>query len=82
MAIHTAHTRSHFWFIWRVPLLLALLTLFGLLVALLKTGIWHWVAWIALAAPVVIGLWYSYKPRFILLKKTNKEGGKKVKVVR
>lgn len=51
--------RSNFWFVWRAPLILAVLTLFGLLIALVKTGIWHWAAWGALAAPIVAGLWYS-----------------------
>ncbi|MFC7297498.1 hypothetical protein [Herminiimonas aquatilis] len=53
--------RSTFWFVWRTPTLLAILTLFGLLAALLKTGVWHWAAWVALAIPVVAGLWFSFK---------------------
>jgi len=50
---------SKFWFIWRTPLILAALTLFALIIALVKTGIWHWVAWVALAAPIIVGFWYS-----------------------
>ncbi|MDO9420448.1 MAG: hypothetical protein Q7T66_07290 [Herminiimonas sp.] len=54
-------TRSNFWFVWRAPIILAILTVFGLLAALLETGAWHWAAWLALAAPIVVGLWFSFK---------------------
>lgn len=53
--------RSNFWLVWRMPLLLAVLTLFGLIIALVKTGVWHWLAWAGLATPIVVGLWYSFK---------------------
>ncbi|WP_112993092.1 hypothetical protein [Herminiimonas fonticola] len=53
--------RSNFWFVWRAPIILAILTVFGLLAALLKTGAWHWAAWLALAVPIVAGLWFSFK---------------------
>jgi hypothetical protein len=37
--------------VWRWPVLLALLTVFGLLSALLgQHGIWLWLSWVALAA--------------------------------
>ncbi|MDR5813488.1 hypothetical protein QCE62_07790 [Caballeronia sp. LZ033] len=42
--------------IWTIPLLLAALTLFGLLSALLGTGVWHALAWLALAVPVAVVL--------------------------
>jgi len=45
--------------VWAVPLLLAALTLFGLLAALLGTGVWHGLAWLALLVPIVVGLRYS-----------------------
>jgi D-alanyl-lipoteichoic acid acyltransferase DltB (MBOAT superfamily) len=54
-------THSNFWFVWRAPIILAILTVFGLLAALLKTGTWHWAAWLALAVPIVVGLWFSFK---------------------
>ena len=50
---------SNFWFVWRMPLILAALTLFALIIALVKTGFWHWAAWAALAMPIVVGFWYS-----------------------
>lgn len=40
--------------IWGMPLLLAVLIVFGLLAALLGTGWWHLVAWAALGAPLLI----------------------------
>lgn len=57
--VSTSH--SNFWFVWRAPIILAILTLFGLLAALLKTGAWHWAAWAALATPVAVGIWYGFK---------------------
>ncbi|OZI30291.1 hypothetical protein CAL29_19780 [Bordetella genomosp. 10] len=46
---------SHnFWFVWRIPTLLGLLTVFGLLAALLGTGPWHWASWVAMALPLVV----------------------------
>lgn len=48
--------RTNFWKVWGMPLLLAALTLFGLLSALLGSGIWNWLSWIALATPVYIGM--------------------------
>ncbi|MDR5820245.1 MULTISPECIES: hypothetical protein [unclassified Caballeronia] len=42
--------------IWTIPLLLAALTLFGLLSALLGTGVWHALAWLTLAVPVAVVL--------------------------
>lgn len=40
--------------IWSIPILLAALTLFGLLAALLGVGIWHGLAWTALCVPLAI----------------------------
>lgn len=46
-------TRGNFWFVWRIPAILAALTVFGLLAALLGTGAWHWASWLALAVPLI-----------------------------
>ncbi|KAF1048692.1 hypothetical protein [Xylophilus sp.] len=43
-------------FVWGMPLLLAVLTAFGLVAALLGTGVWHGAAWLAMAVPVGVGL--------------------------
>ena len=51
------------WQIWGAPIVLALLSTFGLLAALLGVGVWHGLAWIALTAPVVVCLWYSLRRR-------------------
>ncbi len=40
--------------IWGWPIVLSLLTVFGLLSALLGTGIWHWLSWVAMALPLVV----------------------------
>ena len=40
--------------IWRWPMLLALLSLFGLVSALLADGLWDTPSWLALAVPVVL----------------------------
>lgn len=50
-------TAGAFWRIWRTPALLAVLTLFGLVAALLGTGAWYWAAWMALSAPAVAAVW-------------------------
>ena len=46
--------RTRFWFVWRAPIVLAVLTIFGLLAALLGTGVWHWLSWLALATVPVV----------------------------
>ena len=49
-------------FVWGKPLALAVLILFGLLAALLGTGFWHWLSWVALSVPVVVVGWYVCRP--------------------
>jgi len=49
--------------LWKVPFLLAALTVFGLLAALLGTGAWHWLSWSALLIPVVVFSRYIIKPK-------------------
>ena len=45
--------------IWKMPIVLATLTAFGLLAALLGTGLWHWLSWLALTTPIAVGLRHS-----------------------
>jgi hypothetical protein len=53
---------SHkFWFVWRAPLILLLLTVFGLLAALLGTDAWHWASWFAMAVPLVVIGFYTLR---------------------
>ena len=46
---------------WRIPLALAVLSVFGLLAALLGTGSWRWAAWLALAIPVGVAASYGLR---------------------
>ncbi len=52
-------THNTFLQVWGAPILLTVLTLFGLVAALVGTGIWHGLAWASLAAPVGVCLWYG-----------------------
>ena len=45
---------DHFRKVWRIPVLLVLLTVFGLLASLLGTGIWYPLSWVALSLPIGI----------------------------
>jgi hypothetical protein len=51
------------WFgpVWTMPIVLAVLTIAGLVGALLEDGWWDWIAALALAAPVAVGAWYSWR---------------------
>lgn len=40
--------------LWGMPVLIALITLAGLIAAILGTGIWHYISWIALSYPLYI----------------------------
>ena len=40
--------------VWRIPLVLGVITLFGLLSALLGTGFWYWLAWASMALPLTV----------------------------
>ncbi|HWV17367.1 MAG TPA: hypothetical protein VNZ68_02175 [Rhodocyclaceae bacterium] len=44
---------SDFGRVWKAPIMLGLLSAFGLLSALVGHGFWHWAAWAALAAPIL-----------------------------
>ncbi|MCC2957364.1 hypothetical protein LK542_17245 [Massilia sp. IC2-477] len=47
--------------IWVVPVLLAVLTLVGLVAALLGDGAWDLVSAVTLGAPVAVGAWYALR---------------------
>ncbi|MDF5939888.1 hypothetical protein P4198_19865 [Pseudomonas aeruginosa] len=54
--------RRGLWMIFRWPLLLALLGLFGLLSALLGDGLYDLLSWLALGTPLVLVGWASAAP--------------------
>lgn len=47
--------------VWAMPVVLGILTIIGLVSALLGDGIWDAVSAFTLGAPVVTGLWYGLK---------------------
>lgn len=46
---------------WSIPLLLALLTMAGLLSALSGTGTWRILSWIVLSVPILVIAWCVLK---------------------
>jgi hypothetical protein len=48
--------------IWTMPILLAILTVIGLVAALLGDGVWDLVSALTLGAPVAVGAWYGLRP--------------------
>lgn len=52
-----------FFQIWAIPLVMSLLITFGLLAALLATGIWHWLSWVSLIIPVFLMTWHLFKKK-------------------
>ncbi|MEP1896482.1 hypothetical protein [Alloalcanivorax venustensis] len=57
MSSQPVKARKTPWQIFATPTLIALLSLVGLLAALLGNGVFDWVSWVGLAAPVVIVGW-------------------------
>lgn len=47
--------------VWRMPLVLGLLSAIGLASALFSDGIGDWVSWLALGAPVAASVWYGLR---------------------
>jgi hypothetical protein len=45
--------------VYGIPVLLAILTIFGLLAALLGQGSWHGLSWLALSIPIVLAAGYA-----------------------
>jgi uncharacterized membrane protein YczE len=50
------------WRIFRIPLLIAAVTLVGLLSALLGDGPWDALSWAALALPLAVIAWFWLRP--------------------
>jgi len=47
-------TKGNFKKVWGIPVLLAVITTIGLILAIIGTGIWHFLSWIALSYPVYV----------------------------
>ncbi|KQW86522.1 hypothetical protein [Brevundimonas sp. Root1279] len=45
------------WAIFAIPGVIAALSLFGLIAALLGDGVWDWMGWLGLLAPVAATVW-------------------------
>ncbi|MGV3704933.1 MAG: hypothetical protein ACO1NU_06095 [Arcticibacter sp.] len=45
--------------LWGMPLLIAVITFAGLISAILGTGMWHYMSWVALSYPVYIMIKYG-----------------------
>lgn len=46
--------------VWAVPVLLCMLTMIGLLSALLGEAItWKWIAWLFLGIPILVAFWFA-----------------------
>ncbi|WP_316788303.1 hypothetical protein [Pedobacter frigoris] len=48
-----------FFKLWGIPVLLAVVTIIGLLLAIMGLGIWHIFSWVALAIPVYVMIRYG-----------------------
>ncbi len=57
--MHPQHVkrRNTSWQIFATPTVIAMLSLVGLLAALLGNGVFDWVSWVGLAAPVIVVGW-------------------------
>ncbi|WP_316810093.1 hypothetical protein [Pedobacter heparinus] len=47
--------------VWGIPILLAVVTILGLLLAIMGIGVWHVLSWIALTFPVYVMLKYGLR---------------------
>lgn len=54
---------GRFMTLWGMPILLGVLTLVGLVSALLGDGIWDLVSALTLGAPVAVGAWHALRRR-------------------
>jgi hypothetical protein len=52
-----------FWPIYRIPLALALISVAGLILALVGDSAWDWTAWVLLGLPLAIAAFYLLRPK-------------------
>ncbi|MFT4253778.1 MAG: hypothetical protein QM608_15000 [Caulobacter sp.] len=57
MSWETSRAYLSLWRVFRIPLALAVLSLFGLVAALLDDGVWDWIGAAALGASVAVTAW-------------------------
>ncbi|ETZ21491.1 hypothetical protein [Pedobacter sp. V48] len=55
------NNKNAFFKVWGIPILLGVITIIGLLSAIMGVGVWHIVSWIALSIPVYIMFRYGLK---------------------
>jgi hypothetical protein len=56
--------------IWRAPFYLGAITMLGLLSALLGTGFWYPIAWVAMTLPLAVIIYQIYRHQKSLFKKS------------
>lgn len=54
-------TSNIFLKVWGMPILLAVITITGLLLAIMGTGVWHFSSWVALLVPLYFVMKYLIK---------------------
>lgn len=54
--------KSDFWHIWIIPLLLGIVSLFGLIAALVGDDLWDVLSWLTLAIPLLVIGRFIWKP--------------------
>ena len=52
---------NYFLKIWSIPIILGLLTIAGLLTALIGAEVWHFVSWALLAIPLIVMIKFLLK---------------------
>jgi len=48
--------------LWGMPILLGILSMVGLISALLEDGVWDALSWLALGIPCLLMVWYWWRP--------------------
>jgi hypothetical protein len=66
-------TRAQIWF---SPIVLGIVSAIGITAALLGDGLWDVVSWVALAAPVLVCLYFIWKPATTARKDSSHAGGR------
>ncbi|ATP55841.1 hypothetical protein CPT03_04850 [Pedobacter ginsengisoli] len=47
--------------VWGMPILLSVVTIIGLISAIMGLGVWHFISWMALSIPVYIMIRYGLR---------------------